>query len=262
MDRAGGSGTSYSADTIQFESITNLTKSISNRWDQQTLKFVATQVTISVSGDVFDPDNGSGKPTNPNKLIALFNKLDALLNAELSTQGSANTVPAGEILPSNSDIHYFLNSFNCGAWTPAIAPENLQGSNGNAGARYWKQNVSISATAVFDLTGSANSQPDSIESRSFDVALEVPKFTQLQVANFGTVFKRTGTTPEKATVTHQKQFKDTRVYVPDDYGFNNQQPSPTGWIGVGHSVLVKENKENRGLVNRWTVEYEANEKLH
>ena len=262
MEHGGGAGTSYSADTIQFENVTNLTKSISNRWDQQTLKFIATQITITISGDVFDPDNGSGKPANPNKLIILFNKLDALLNAGKSTQSAVNSVTVGELLPTNSDIHYFLNSFNIGQWQPAIAPENLQGTNGAIGSRYWKQNVSISATAVFDLTGSSNNQPDSVESRSIDIALEVPKFTQLQVAGFGTVFKRVGTTPEKATVTHQKQFRDARVYVPNDYGFGNAQPSPTGWIGLGRSILTKENKENRGLANRWTVEYEANEKLH
>lgn len=263
LSRAGGGGgTSYNADTIQLENVTNYSKSISNRWNITFQQFTVTSITISISGEVFDPDNGSGKPTSPNKIIAILDKIDALLTAQKSNQqNTANTMIAGELLPTNASISYFLNSFNVGNWQPAIAPETLQGSNGAKGARYWRQTVSLNATAVFDLTGSANSEPDSVETRSYDVDLETPRTTQLQVAGFGTVFKRIGTNPEKATVVHQKQFRNARVYVPNDYGFGNAQPTPSEWRGLGFSVLTKEHKENRGYVNRWTVEYEATKKL-
>lgn len=259
MERVGATGTVYSTDTIQFENITNLSKSISNRWDSQNLRFKVTSITISISGEVFDPDNGSGKPTSPNKLIDLFNKIDALLRADGNSLGSdppANTIVSGEIMPTN--VSFMLNSFNLGQWQPAVAPENLQGSNGSKGARYWRQTVSVSATAVFDLTGSTNSQPDSIESKSISIDKESPKYTQLQVLGFGTVFKRVGTNPERATVTYQKQFRSASLYVADDYGADDVDP-PSNL--VNKSVITKESRENRGLVNRHIVEYTANQKV-
>lgn len=260
MDKAGGTGTVSAGDTIQFENITNMTKSLSNRWDAQNLKFKITNISISISGEVFDPDNGSGKPTNANKMVDLFNRIDALLTAEGNSLGGTplpNTIASGEVLPTN--IHYLLNNINIGQWQPAIAPENLSGANGSKGARYWRQTVSVSATAVFDLTSSGNNQPDSIESRSVSIEKESPKYTQLQVVGFGTVFKRVGTNPEVATVTYQKQFRDALGYVQDDYGDDDVSPPQNL---VGKSVVTKESTENRGLVNRHVVEYTANQKIN
>lgn len=260
MDRAGGSGTSYSALGIQFENINNYSKSISNRYNEQQLKFTVTSINVNISGDVFEPDI-AGKPGSPNKVKDLLDKIDSLLTAEISIQSTENTPVNGEIFPSNTDIHFLLTNISIGNWQPATAPENLQGGNGLKGARYWKQNVSVSATAVFDLNNSGGSnQPDSVESKSIEYVKESPKFTQIQVANLGTVFKRTGTTPEKATVTYEKRFKDARAYQLNDYG--SDDTTPTGWAGIGKSIVTKDTRDQRNLVNRHTVEYTATEQLN
>lgn len=253
LDRAGGSGTSYSTETIQFENLSSFSKSISNRWDVSTLKFIVTQISLNLSGEVWEQDSG-GAPANPTKMIDLLNKLDALMSASLSVQSGANTTNPGEILPVNSDVHYFMTNFSVSGWQSFVKPNST-----NAGARYWRQTVSISANAVFDLTGSSNSQPDSIETKSISIKQEAPKYTQLQIAGYGTVFKRIGTTPESAQVSYQKQFRDQRVYVRDDYGADDI--IATGWRGINKSVVTEDSKENRNLVNRHTVEYQATEKL-
>lgn len=249
FSRAGGSGTSYSTDQILFDHVTNRSKSISNRYNQQQLKFTVTSISLSVSGEVWDTDS-SGSPTTPNKIVDIFNKIDALLSAPVSTQGSANTYGAGELLPSNSDIFFLLTNVNIGQWEPFTKQIGT-----NRGQRYWKQTVSVSATAVFDLNQSGGSQPDSVESKSISIDKQQAKYATIQVLGQGTVFKRIGTTPEIATVTYQKQFKDARTYTPNDYGADDV--NPTGWRGVGRNVESKDSRENRGLVNRHIREYTA-----
>ena len=255
MSKAGGSGTSYSTDTVQFDNVTSLNKSISNRWDGITQRFIATSITISISGEVWEPDNGSGEPSNPDRVLALFNKLDALMNAEQSSQGTPNTVPAGETLPSNADVHFFLNNISIGNWT-SFTKQNAP----NKGDRYWKQTTSLSMTAVFDLTGSSNNQPDFVDSRSITIGEESPKFTQLQVLNQGTVFKRIGTNPGKATVTVQRQFRDGRVFVAGQLPAT-LDPEPTEWPGFANSEKTRDSTETRGFTNRQIREYIATEKI-
>lgn len=260
MERAGSTGTSTATDSIQFENVSNISKSLSNRFDTQTQRFIVTSINYSISGEIFDADL-NGKPANPNKMIDILNRIDALLTANKSTQSAANTTVTGEALPSNSDIFYFLSNFSVGNWQPAIAPENLPASNGAKGARYWKQSVSISATAVFDITNSGSqNEPDSQESKSIDFTKESPKFTQLQVANFGTVFKRIGTNPERVVVTYEKKFKSASVYVGNDYGADDVVP--TGWAGLSDAIITKDTREQRNLVNRHTVEYQATRQLN
>lgn len=263
MSRAGGT-----PGTIQFEHITSLSKSIANRWDSQTFKFIVTSITISVSGDVFTSDNGAGKPFNANKIVELFNRVDSLMTAELSLR-AANTHTSSpnegfNVLPSNSQHKYMLNNISVSDWQPAVAPENLQNGNGARGARYWRQNVSVSAIAVYDLSDSSSgstNEPDFVDSYTEEVEEEVPKFTQLQVINFGTVFKRIGTTPSRCTVTSQRQFRDMTVYKVNEYG-SIGRPQPITWAGIGRSsVISRETRENNPPTNRWTVEYEATEKL-
>lgn len=263
MDKAGAVGTGYAGNTLQLENITNYSKSISNRFNYQEFKFTVTSISLSISGEVFAPDS-NGRPVQPNKVIELIHKIDALLTAERSTQALANPVPnqiaANEILPTNNEVQYFLSNISVGNWQPAVAPEDLPNFNGSKGSRYWKQTVSLGATAVFDLSsGASNTEPDAVESKSIEITEESPRFTQLQVVGFGTVFKRIGTNPGKASVSYEKKFKDASVYQPNDFGADNVEP--TGWAGIGKSIKTKESREQRNLVNRHIVEYEATEKL-
>lgn len=265
MDKAGGTGTSYAGNTLQLENVTNYSKSISNKFNYQELKFTVTSISLSISGEVFAPDV-NGEPAQPRKVIELIDKIDALLIADRSTQSLTNPVPnqieEGEALPINSEVQYFLSNISVGNWQAAVAPEDLPNFNGSKGARYWKQTVSLSATAVFDLSsggGGSNTEPDAVESKSIEITEESPRFTQLQVVGFGTVFKRIGTNPGKASVSYEKKFKDASVYLPNDFGADDVEP--TGWAGVGKSVKTKETREQRNLVNRHSVEYEATEKL-
>lgn len=251
FNKAGGSGTSYTADTIQFENVTSFNKSISNRWDILQQKFIATSMTISISGEVWDVDQ-NGSPASPNKMLDLFNKIDALLNAQLSTR-TANTVPSGETLPNNTNIHYFLSNFSLGQWQSFTKQVGT-----GAGSRYWKQTVSLTATAVFDLNSNNVTEPDSVESKSYSYEEESPKYAQLQVLGFGTVFKRVGTNPAKEVVTYQKQFRDKKVFVAEDYGSDDTSRVR---IPTAKSVITRDVKENRGLVNRHIVEYSANDKI-
>jgi hypothetical protein len=267
MDRAGAAGTSYATDTIQFENITSLSKSISNRWDTQSSKFIVTSINLSVSGDVFTSDDGQGKPVNANKMIDLFNKIDALLTAGKSER-AANVHSTGDILPSNvADVKYMLSNISVGEWQPAIAPEVLQASGTRPtiqkGVRYWRQNVSVSATAVYDLSDSgSNNDPVYVDTLSQEIQEEVAKYTQIQVLGFGTVFKRIGTQPGRASVTQQRQYRDNSVYVANQYGGSGSRPAPTGWAGYpSKSVVASETREQNPPTNRWTVEYEATEKL-
>lgn len=257
MSKAGGAGTSYSADTILFDNVTNRTKSISNRWNGTEQKFTVTAISVSLSGDVFDNDNGSGSPQTPNKVNDLFNKIDALLNAPKSEQTSANNQPGNLALPENTDIHFMITNFNVGGWEPFVDEVN--------GQRRWKQSVSISATAVFDLSGNtSDTQPDTIESRSETVTLESPKYQQIQIVGFGTVFKRVGTTPEKLTVTYQKSWKNAELYRQANLSGLNFGADNIGvgtWRGSGKNVKVRDEQSNRGLTNYHTVEYNATEKL-
>lgn len=252
MSKAGASGTAYDGETIQFEAVNSINKSISNRYSTADQKFIVTSISLTISGEVWEQDSG-GNPANPNKIVDLFNKIDALLNAEKSEQSSANVINAGETLPSNTDIHFMLTNISIGQWTPFTKQENP-----NAGQRYWKQNVSLTANAVFDLTGSSNSQPDFIESKSFNYTEESPKYTQIQVLNFGTVFKRVGTNPAKEVVTYQKQFRDKQTYIRDDYGDDD---TTRVRIPINKSIVTRDVRENRGLVNRHIVEYTANDKI-
>jgi len=247
MDKAGAENTVYAAEGFNY----------------QQMKFTVTSISLSISGEVFAPDQ-AGKPMLPNKIINLIDKIDALLSADLSTQSLTNPVPntivQGEILPTNSEVRYFLSNIGVGEWQPAIAPEDLANGNGVKGSRYWKQVVSLGATAVFDLSGGGSgTEPDAIETKSIEIIEESPKFTQLQVVGFGTVFKRIGTNPGKASVSYEKKFKDASTYQPSDFGADDVDP--TGWAGINKSIVVRDSREQRNLVNRHSVEYEATEKL-
>jgi hypothetical protein len=256
LSKAGGAGTSYATGQFIFDNIISRTKSVSNRFNQQVMKFTVTSITISVSGEIFDNDS-SGNPASPSKSVDLFNKIDALLNAEVSNQSGVNVHSGGIILPSNDDIHFMLNSVNIGGWDSFTDEQT--------GARRWKQSVSLSATAVFDLVGGANSQPDTVETRSENVVLEAPKYQQLQVVNFGTVFKRVGTTPEKLVVTYQIRWKDEQLYKAANPGgvlnFGADNVGEGTWRGSGKNVVTKDEQGNSGLVNRHIKEYTATEKL-
>lgn len=259
MDRAGAqTGSSYLTDTIQFENVNNLSKSIANRWNAQSQKFTVTGITLNISGEVWEQDL-NGAPANPNKMIDLLNKIDSLLSAQVSAN-VALTTNGGETLPSNATVYYMLSSFSVGAWAPFVKQKST-----NAGARYWQQTVSIAATAVYDLnnSGGGNNEPDTVETKSVSFTKEAPRYTQLQVLGFGTVFKRTGTEPARETVTWQVQFKDKTIYSQLNGGGSLYLGSNnTTRVNLpGSAVEVRDETENRGLTNRHTVEYMATEKM-
>ena len=255
MSKAGaGAATSYSADTIQFDKISSLSKSFSNRFDQQTTKFKITSVNLSVSGEVWSADNGSGAPLFADRTTDLFNKLDALLSSSVSDPLVGLTVAAGEVLPNNAAVHFLLTSFSVGEWQTFVK----QGGVG-AGDRYWKQTVSISATAVFDLSaGSSSTQPDFVDTVSVAFTDESPKYQQLQVVGFGTVFKRVGTNPAKEVATSQRQYRDQATL---EFGsFPADPPGPAGFT-LSQSVLTKSSQETRGTTKRIIKEWSATEKI-
>lgn len=261
MNKAGaGASTSYSGDTIQFENVTNLSKSIANRWDVQSQKFIVTGITINISGEVWEQDL-NGSPANPNKMIDLLNKIDFLLSADRS-QKVALTTNSAETLPSNTDVSFMLSNFSVGSWSPFVKQKAP-----NAGVRYWQQSVSLAATAVYDISGGGgggSSDPDIVESKSVTYNKEAPKYTQLQVLGFGTVFKRTGTEPARETVTWQVQFKDKAIYAQFNGGGTSLYLGSNDVARVNlpaSAVEVRDETENRGLTNRHTVEYMATEKM-
>lgn len=253
LGNAGASSTSYSGDTIQFSKVTSLNKSISNRYKSLAEGFTVTSINLSISGEVWALDDGSGNPIQPNRTVDLFNKIDSLLNVPLSTS-EALTVPAGETLPNNDDVHFMLTNISVGDWQSFVKPNGV-----GAGSRYWRQSVSLSATAVFDLnSGGSNTQPEVVETVSRVFTDEAPKFAQLQVVGFGTVFKRIGTTPAKEVATAQRQYRDLAAL--EAGGFPSD---PSGPINFGVSnVLVRRSEETRGLTKRVVVEWQATEKLN
>ena len=252
LDKAGASGTGYSADTIQFNKLTSLNKSISNRYKSLAVGFTVTSITISVSGEVWALDDGNSSPIQPNRSLDLFNKIDSLLNVPLSNS-EALTVPAGETLPSNAGVHFMLTNISVGDWTSFVKPNGV-----GAGDRWWKQTVSLSANAVFDLnSGGSNTQPEVVETISRVFNDESPKFTQIQVVGFGTVFKRTGTTPAKEIATAQRQYRDLAAL--EAGGFPSDPIGPTSFSVANERV--RRSEETRGLTKRVIIEWQATEKL-
>lgn len=248
---AGASGTSYNADTIQFSKVTSLNKSISNNYKSLAAGFTVSSISISISGEVWTTDDGSGSPVQPNRIIDLFNKIDSLLNVPLSNS-EALTVAAGDTLPNNAGVHFMLTNFSVGDWQSFVKPNGT-----GAGDRYWKQTVSLSANAVFDLNSGSSTQPESVETTSRVFNDEAPKFTQLQVVGFGTVFKRTGTTPAKEVATAQIQYRDLAAL--EAGGFPADPTGPTSFSVANEQV--RRSEETRGLTKRVIVEWQATEKL-
>lgn len=248
----GGSVT----DQLTIDNITSRSKSISNTFKQ--FKFEVAQITLSVTGEVFEVDNpATNRPNNPDKVLTIFNKIDSLLSSEVSTDEAA-THTGNVILPGNTNIHFFLNSFSLGSWEPFML----------SNVRLWKQTVNLSATAIFELTagGGTTTEPDVVETRSDSITLEAPKYQQIQTLGFGTVFKIVGTTPESLTVTYTVSWRTRLLYQQANQGnlnFGNDDinPGSNGWRGQGKNVKTKDQKENRGLTNRHIVEYLATEKL-
>lgn len=252
--KAGGTGTTYSTETISFDKVTNRTKSFSNRYDGSTSKFIVTSINYSVSGEVFSTD-ASGEPTDKDKFVILFNKIDALLNSQQST-ASVHTQNTTDLLPTNGDIHFMLTNINIGGWDPF--------TDEATGVRKWRQSISLSATAVFDLSGSSNTQPDFVQTRSESITEQAPKYKQIQVLNFGTVFKRIGTTPETLLVTYSIRWKNEELYRQDNASgldFKLDDVGTGSWRGTGKNNKSKDQRENRSLTNRHIVEYTASEKM-
>ena len=253
--KAGGTGTVYATEVLNFDKVTNRTKSFANRWDTSTQKFIVTSINFSVSGEVFSND-ANNEPADKNKFIELFNKIDSLLNAVKSEKEATSHATPATLLPTNPNIHFFLTNINVGGWDPFIDEAT--------GVRRWKQSLSLSATAVFDLAGSSETQPDSVETRSENIVQEAPIYKQIQILNFGTVFKRIGTTPETLTVTYQIRWKNAELYRQANLSglnFGKDLVAAGSWRGASKNNKTKDDEGNSGLTNRHIVVYTANDKM-
>lgn len=237
-----------------FEKVANISKSISNRWNQTFTKFKVTSISVSVSGEIWESDT-DGAPTNPNRGMDFMQLFDAQYEADFNENYAAANNVLGEFLPDN--YSFFLNNMSFGEWQPFLKPNEP-----NKGSQMWRQSVTLSATAVFDLSGgSSNNQPDWIDTTSFQIEDQTTKFTELQLLGFGTTFKAIGINPSSSQTTIQRQFKDARTLElnPPQRGDFSPEP-PTDWgsqFPSSDREVVKDNFEIRGNTARWVRSWRA-----
>ena len=243
------------APTSPFlNSVTSLSKSFS--YTSFAGEERIESISITAGGETWEADNGNGEPTNPTKNIELFNRLDSTLKAPFPTAdsgstGSSQLPDAGNIIPTaQAGESWTITSINLSGWEPFV-----KHFGAGAGERYWRQTINIGVKVNYDVTGvsgGSGSSPVFVQTESESITEPSPKFVQLQVAGFGTVFKRIGTNPGKATTTIEKKYRDTKVFdptstVPDP-------PTPTA-TGVGTFTPVKKTTERRNLAIRKTFEF-------
>jgi len=252
----GNFNTGNTPTSPTIDSVTSLSKSFAYTSYQGEDRIES--ISISCSGEVWQPDIGSGAPQNPNVNIELFNKLDSTLRAPFSTadSGSAGTAaadPGGNVLPTaQSGEAWTIGSINIGNWVSFVKP-----TAPNAGDRYWKQTLSMGVKVAYDVTGvsggTSSSPPVLVTTQSSSITLPAPKFVQLQVAGFGTVFKRVGTTPGRAVMTAEAKYRDSKVFNPGGDLPTPEEPAQGG--GVSNWEQVKTSQERRNLVLRQVKEY-------
>lgn len=221
-------------------------------------------ISISCGGEVWQPDVGAGisngAPVDSDVNIRLFNALDRTLHADFpsnsasgplsGSSGSSQSTTANQVLPTSlAGESWTINSINIGPWEPFIKQ-----TNPNAGERYWKQNISLSVKVMYNVTGlsgASGSDPIVVVTKSQSITDPSPKFVQLQVAGFGTVFKRIGTNPAKAIMTAESKYKDLKSFPEQaDPPTPDLPPSPASQWGK-----LKDTTERRNLVIRRSVEY-------
>ena len=158
---------------------------------------------------------------------------------------------AGEFLATN--YSFYLTSINITEWVPAVKPIDP-----NKGAAHWRQTVSLSAVAVFDLQGgSSDQQPDWVDSIDSSINDQTTKFTELRVMGFGTVFKAIGVQPSTSGTVHTRQFKDKSILLANPPTINQFDPVPPAAWGFASFEETKDSFEIRGLTARWVGAWKA-----
>ena len=228
--------TQFTNSPIIFSSVTSRSKSISNRFDSLLQKFKVTSISLSITGEVHQVDSGSGAPSAPSQVVALF---DAI-NAEIEVGIEADRV-------NQANWKYFISNISVGNWESFIHPilKTL----------YWRQSVTVNANVTFDLASSGGgSEPDYIDTTSFIWDKDAPKFVTLQVLGYGTVFKKIGVEPQRATINAERTYSSKSLYQAN--GFPTA-PSLNILIPQFPStnMKIKETRESRGLTNRITQEW-------
>ena len=233
-----------------IDSITSLSKSFS--YASYNSEDRVESISISCSGEVWQPDV-NGAPQSPNANIDLFNKLDNTLRAPFSTAPSGSGSDSSPD-PGSNVLHtittgeaWTINSISVAQWEPFVKP-----SGTNAGNRYWKQTISLSVKVSYDVTGlsggASSTAPIFVTTKSQSLTDPSPKFVQLQVAGFGTVFKRIGTNPGRAVYSAETKYRDAKVFNPSGI-LPTPDQAPTNY------TLVKTDTERRNLVLRTVKEY-------
>ena len=248
----------FNAQTgLLFENMTGTSRSLSNRWTGT--QFITTSMNISVSGEIWEQDL-AGEPVNPNRGRDYLRLFDSTQTANLTTSAAASQA-SNESLPTN--YSFFVTNINVGQWQPFTVLKPVAGSvNFTKGQQAWRQTISISATAVFDLTGSSSGASDTVETENVGITEQTTKFTELRVMGFGTVFKAIGIEPATANSTITIQYKDKAVLeqnignlIP---GFRDPPfPSAQAPFSEADSELTKDTFEVRGLTARWSKAWKA-----
>ena len=242
-----------------IDNITSLSKSFS--YTSFAGEERISTISISCSGETWASEVAaagapSQGPQNPTRNIELLNKLDSTLRANFPTassgsQGTSAVPDTGNVIPNaQPGESWTLNSISVGPWEAFVKPVN----NPN-GLRFWKQTISLNIKVAYDVTGisgGSQSQPVFVDTESVSITEPTPKFVQIQVAGFGTVFKRIGTNPAKAVATRERKYSNMRVF---DASHTPSDPSQPTVPGGGTFTILKKQTDRRNLTVRRTLEF-------
>ena len=241
---------------IFFDKVGNSSKSIASVFKQATLSYEVASISMTLTGEIWEQDS-AGAPGNANRGIDFFRLFDATYTAQFNASRDLAVNAADQFLPTN--YQFFLNNLNFGSWEPFQKPDSP-----NKGAKFWKQSITLTALATFDLgQGGSDTLPDFVDTESSIVNAESTKFQELQVMGFGTVFKAVGKNPSTAQTIVQRQFKDSRILNnPLTKPSQGSPPIPLNppsdfSFGTGDRDEIKDTFEVRGLTARWTRGWRA-----
>jgi signal peptidase I len=267
-------------DTEQliFDKITNVNKSIANRYSAQDSKYIVTSMNMTVSGEIWEADNGSGAPVNPYRGIQFLRLFDATYTGELNKHGPThddrgpalyggnafNASDYSQILPDRVDggksYKFTITNISVGDWQ-AFTKQKDPGK----GANYWLQPITITGTAVFDLTDSGT-QPELVETTAHTIRAEKLRYQELNVAGFGIRFKAIGIEPSTAETTHTISYESRAEFEKDkaNHSLAARPPldPPTAWTPWRNAAAnYEQTKANfsvsGGTQAKWTYAWKA-----
>lgn len=235
----------YYSVGINFDNITNRSKSVSNRYSTEDQAFIVTSIGLSLSGEIWQL-NTTGSP-NDTELKALFDLIAADMRISITDRSV-----------SVDEYKYILDSFNIGNWEAFDHPTEIDPLTNKAKV-YWKQTVSLSATVIFDISGGGGGgEPDYQDTVSYVDDKEVPTYQTIQVLGYGLVLKKTGIEPAVSTTTIQRRYTSDRTYDPNGASTFALSPSQTFLNTYGNDyVEIRHNVEKRGLTNSETKTWQA-----